>query len=120
MIHDIISVTTAPELLSTVNRTSDSVLLTWFPPREHKECVHHYKVCFREMPEARGGIVSRFMFAILLLFHFSVEHRTLKQFYPPPHPPTPGNPPLTNKHNFFHFFKCILYVKSGFKPTFSK
>jgi hypothetical protein len=64
MMNYAITVTTAPELLSTVNQTSDSVLLTWFPPREHKECVHHYKVCFREMPEARGGIVSRFMFGV--------------------------------------------------------
>ena len=51
----ILTATTPALFISTLNKTSESLTLQWNPPREHKECVDHYEVCYEILPETRFG-----------------------------------------------------------------
>ena len=37
----------APTIISTVSKTPISIEIEWYPPVSIKECVHHYRLCYK-------------------------------------------------------------------------
>ena len=37
----------APTVVSTVSKTPTSIEIEWYPPVSIKECVHHYRLCYK-------------------------------------------------------------------------